>query len=254
MKKFWKILLLIVLILALGGGATAYYFLKLKTYDVADKKVEEITESDYDIVLPDDSSSPNTVEQGDKSTDSSATGKPDSDSAGSSNSDNGTAVASNDNDGKASGGTTSASGSTSSSPSTPASGSTSTTTGGTQTNSNEVTVAAIKQKYRPSFESLESQANDKINSLIGRAFDEFKTKRAKGESISFGYFYQKYKGAGDELESKTDSAFNIIYKALQSDLKKNGFSTSHAEDFKKQYEDAKNARRAALLKKAKEAL
>lgn len=93
-----------------------------------------------------------------------------------------------------------------------------------------------------------------MNSLIAQAYKEYSNEQLKGDSISYMYFYQKYTTASSDLESNTNAAFNKIYKALQEDLKKNGFSPSHAESFKEEYEAAKKAREDALLSKVKEAL
>ncbi|MCX8003169.1 MAG: hypothetical protein N2661_11390, partial [Anoxybacillus mongoliensis] len=71
-----------------------------------------------------------------------------------------------------------------------------------------------------------------------------------GQSVSFNYFFVKYNTAAQELEAKTDAAFNIIYNALENELKKNGFSPNHAKEFREIYEQQKSAQRNALLKKA----
>ncbi len=222
MKK-WKIILSIFVLLILGGVGTIYYLFELKEYDVADERVEEIIDSEYDIVLPDDNNTTEAsgvAESGKQSP--STDGVTDSNSTSAQNdgsNQNGEAASTNQ-----------------------------------PTVETEITVASIKEKYRPSFENLQNQANGKIDSLINKAYNEYKAKKNNGESISFGYFYQKYQGAGQALEDKTDGAFQIIYKALQNDLETNGFSKSHADEFLKQYDVAKSERESALLKKAKEAL
>jgi hypothetical protein len=104
------------------------------------------------------------------------------------------------------------------------------------------------------FLSLQSQANGKLDSLVGAAISEYQAKKANGVSISYSYFYQKYSSAGRALEDKTDSAFYYIYGALESELKKHGFDSSHAADFKQQYAAAKKAREASLINLAKQGL
>jgi cobalamin biosynthesis Mg chelatase CobN len=263
MKKVWKILISLVLILIIGGAGTAYYFFKLKAYDVADEEVEEITETDYEIILPDEDGnsaieekideakkqpessnatvSSDTNEENSSSTNTAATRTAPADTstaAGSSSSDKKTEDKSSSNH-------------TSSSTNKEAG---SKTGESNQDTVKEVTVANIKDKYYPSFDYLQIQANNKIDALISQAYGEFQTKRNNGETISFSYFYQKYTSASAALESNTDAAFHIIYSALQDDLKKNGFSPSHADSFKEEYEAAKEAREAAILNKVKEAL
>jgi molybdopterin converting factor small subunit len=121
-------------------------------------------------------------------------------------------------------------------------------------NKEEITVKDIKDLYRPSFENLQAQANEKINGMINVAIEEYSTKKSNGESISYTYFLRKYSAAGNDLERNTDNAFQIIYSALEKDLKKHGFSPSHANEFKEEYENAKKARESALIEKAKSAL
>ena len=228
MKK-WKIILSIFVLLILGGVGTIYYLFELKEYDVADERVEEIIDSEYDIVLPDDNNTTEAsgvAESGKQSP--STDGVTDSNGTDGVTDSNSTSV---QND-----------------------GANQNVEAASTNQPTEITVASIKEKYRPSFENLQNQANGKIDSLINKAYNEYKAKKNNGESISFGYFYQKYQGAGQALEDKTDGAFQIIYKALQNDLEKNGFSKSHADEFLKQYDVAKSERESALLKKAKEAL
>jgi hypothetical protein len=243
MKKVWKFLLLSLLVVILAVGGTIYYFLNVKTYEVADKEIEEITESDYEIVLPDidepttpsdDSSNSDSKDQ------SSEESKSDSTTTNSNNSKNNSKSTSTASDNKKE---ETNSGSTSDK-----------NTSENQPKPVEVTVASIKEKYRPVFESLESQANAKIDGLVNRAISEYHQKKDSGESISVAYFFQKYTTAGKELESNTDDAFNYIYSSLQDNLKKHGYSPNHAQDFKDQYESAKRARESALLNKAREAL
>lgn len=204
-----KIIITILVLLLVAGGGTAYYFLKVKTYDISqDAALEEITEDDYDIVLPpEDDTTAAEVNPGDNS----ATVNPSGNANGAQASDKTTQPA-------------------------PA----------------KVTVATIKERYRPSFESLESQANGKINALVGRAISEYKEQKASGEKISYSYFITKYKTAGETLEAKTDQAFNRLYGALQQDLKKHGFDPNEAADIRAAYESSKKERKNALISSAME--
>ncbi|MGD6855665.1 hypothetical protein [Bacillus infantis] len=251
-SKVWKYIFISFLVLLIGGAGTAYYFLKIKTYDVADAKVEEIVEQEYDIVLPgEDSGSAGNGSTADssESSDGGTAGDTSSNPDAAENSSNsGTA-------GKQASAVQNGSKQTAStSQSAAAAGN---KNAGTKTEAKKavpVTVASIKQKYQPTFESLESQANDRLNSLVSQAVNEYHSKREKDESISVTYFYRKYSEAGRALESSTDGAFHYVYAALEQDLKKNGFSSSHAETFRTKYENAKKTRENALLDKAKSAL
>jgi hypothetical protein len=53
MKKSFKVAIATVLILLAGTAGVLYYFLNVKEYDVADEKVEKITNTEYKVDLPD---------------------------------------------------------------------------------------------------------------------------------------------------------------------------------------------------------
>jgi len=121
---------------------------------------------------------------------------------------------------------------------------------GTTPVTSTATVASIKGKYTPVFQGLESQADGKINALIGRAKSEYQTKQANGESVNYAYFYNKYMGAATSLEAGTDSIFNGVLAAVENDLVANGFDKSYAQSFKSEYEATKEARRSGIIDKA----
>lgn len=231
MKK-WKIILSILLVIVIGAAGTAYYFLKVKDYHTTDKEVDKITESDYTIKLP--SSDDGSINNGDKTSGKSETADSeknvDTDSTDHSKTD-GSENISSDND------KTDASTDNQSSD---------------ESENNDVKVSAeeIKSRYKPVFEELQSQANGKINALVGHAFSEYQAKKANGEDISYSYFYSKYTSAGESLEAKTNAAFNTIYNSLVNELKENGYNADEAKEFQDQYESAKSQRRQALIKTA----
>lgn len=245
MKKWlWSILIVVVLLV---GGVSGYalYELKFKNYDVADEKVEKIVEDNYVIKLPDGTEI--TLDKNGEIV------KEDSGELASNNGGNSTysdttigganASASNN------GGNTATDGKNTS---TEARGSL--TGSGTSTESAEKpTVKSIKDKYRPSLEALQSQASSRINGLIGNAKSEYAQKKASGEDISIGYFYNKYMGAADSLEVSTDAAFNSLINIVESDLSQNGFDKSHAQSFRDEYSASKEALRSNLLSQVKSA-
>src|SRR5690606_11874898 len=114
----------------------------------------------------------------------------------------------------------------------------------------KVTVADVKGKYEPVFRQLEGQADAKISALIGRAKKEYTDKKVNGESISYGYFYNKYMGAANNMEASTDAAFYGVVKALEAELTANGYNKSHAQNFIDEYETMKKTRRDGIIKKA----
>ena len=199
-----KVIITILILLMAGVGGTAYYFLKVKTYDLSqDTVLEGISEEQYEIVLPPDM---------DLTKDGSNSLKEEipsfTETVGQTQQEN------------------------------------------SQSSKSKVTVETIKEKYRPSFENLESQANGKIKALVDHAVSEYKEKKANGEKISVNYFLTKYKTAGEALEAKTDQAFEQVYGALQKELKANGFNPDEAVDVRASYEASKKERKNALLSSA----
>jgi hypothetical protein len=117
-------------------------------------------------------------------------------------------------------------------------------------NEERVTVASIKEKYEPVMSSLQGQASSRVDALVGRAYSEYQSKQANGESVNYAYFYNKYSSAAAELESRTDKVFYQVVGVIQKELKANNLAESHAQSFITQYEKEKEARRSALLDKA----
>lgn len=254
MKKSFKIAIATVLVLLAGTAGVLYYYLNVKEYDVADEKVEEITKNDYKVDLPNlDSVSPS--EDNKSANNGNDSGENSSDANGEANSENSskTAAAPVSSSSSQAGSKDSKSGS-SSTKTADGKNNGKSTTGNKDKAKPEITVKMIKAAYRPSFESLEAQANTKIDSLVSTAYSEYKAKKESDESVSITYFYRKYTSAGKALESSTDEAFYYLYTSLEKELESRGYSKSHAKEFKTQYESAKEARESALLEKAKSAL
>lgn len=121
---------------------------------------------------------------------------------------------------------------------------------GSDAGSGKVTVAQIKQKYEPSLADIENQANSRINGLVSRAKSEYDSKKASGESISYGYFYNKYMSAASELEGRTDTVFYAVLGSMKKELKANGLAESHADSLVSEYEARKEQRKSDLISKA----
>jgi hypothetical protein len=274
MKKGWKYVISIFLTLILAAGGTIYYFFSVKEYDTEDAKIKEIIETVYDIILPGEAVDEDSTSEAVDDTDTVSNDGTNADSTVAANengstSDSGAASESSEEANENSH-TESANGdhTTTADSKTPNDQKEHENPGNATDNSSsnqeeskpttpvppKVTAESIKAKYRPVFESLQSQANGKLDALVGAAISEYKTKQANGESISYAYFYQKYSSAGRALEGKTDAAFYYIYGALESELQKHGYDASQAAEFKQQYAAAKNSREASLLGIAKQGL
>ncbi|MGN7385531.1 hypothetical protein [Sporosarcina sp. SAFN-015] len=251
MKK-WKIALLVVVVLVVAVASYLLYIFKFKEYDVADDEVSQIVEDPYEVELPDGSKliigedgSVTTVGGGESDNTPTETENPDTEEG---SEDSGTT-------GNSTAGVTPPS-NNSSKPSTSNKEDSSTEENSSEGNNEssnttkKPTVATIKAKYEPVFAKLEGQADQKINALIGRAKKEYSDKKANGEKISYGYFYNKYMGAATSLEASTDSVFHGVVKAVEAELEANGYSKSYAQTFVDQYEATKKARRDSIISKA----
>jgi hypothetical protein len=228
LKRKWKIALAGFFLLAIGGAFAFYYSFTTKEYDISkDKEVKQIVDSKYEVILPGDTNNANRKnEENDSAANGEATKEKNRATNNNTSNDRNNASSNNSN-----AGTPGNNGNT------------------TSENPKEVTADSIKEKYRPSFTNLQQQANAKVDALVAHAFQEYQTKKANNEDISYSYFYSKYNTAAKQLELKTDAAFETIYQALEAELKQHGFSADHAKEFRDEYEQAKKNRRNALIKK-----
>jgi len=257
MKKL-RIFLIVALVIILVGGGYLLYMFKFKEYDVADEEVTEIVSEPYKVELPDGSTilideNGEIIEEtteGNKIPTSSANTNSNSETTnGSANSSNGQTSDQSTTD--SSGNTNNSSNNTNGNTSPGNNSNTENNNNNNNTNANApTTVASIKDKYRPSFEGLEAQADSKINALIGRAMEEYSGNKANGEGVDFGYFYNKYMSAANGLEANTDTIFNAVIGAVEKDLAANGYDKSYAQSFRDEYETTKKARRDSILSKA----
>ncbi|ARJ39558.1 hypothetical protein SporoP8_12135 [Sporosarcina ureae] len=272
MNKKLKIFLLSALAVIVIGSSYIIYLFQFKEYEVADEEVDEIIENPYDIILPNGTKLVLDGEEqnDDQNTEQTSDGKSDN---GDKNLDGSTSTAAGDKNTS-----TSTAGSTSTgqvdSAKQPAKENAGSTTGtttstgdqpgkkdpaGSQASSGNAgsnqpakkdSVAAIKQKYEPTVSNLQGQVDGKINSLISRAKNEYSTKKANGESIDYGYFYNKYMSAANSLESQTDAVFNGVVSSLEKDLQANGYDKSYSQSIRDEYAAQKKARRDSIMSKA----
>lgn len=241
MRGKWKYVLLVFALLILGAGGYGVYVFKFKEYDVADPELDEIVEDPYVVTLPD-----GTQLVIDKDGEIIEEIKPSSDEpTDEENMDTGDETKGDTTDEERERIEQSEEGELAGEPANESA---------EEQPAPKPTVAQIKQKYMPTIKDLETQANNNLDSLIGKAFSEYQAKKKNGEKISFGYFYNKYMNAALQLESSTDAVFNSIVTIVEKDLEENGFDKGHAQSLRDEYEAAKEARRSSLLNKAKEFL
>lgn len=232
MKKL-KVFLIAGLVIGIGIGSYLLYTFKFKEYDTADEQVEEIVEADYKVELPDGN-----IFVIDDSLEES----------------NGTSIAKE-------------TATTNTSSQTPTSeeksstvveakvNETATKSENTNTNSSKTkpsSAEVIIEKYEPALAGLEGQADTKIDALIGRAMGEYQEKKNSGEKVDFGYFYNKYMSAANNLEANTDKVFYSVIRVIEKDLTANEFDKSRVQTLKDEYEAKKKARRDSLISKALE--
>lgn len=248
MKRKWKITIWVVLAVVVGAAAYGTYVFKFKKYDVADEEVAEIVADPYEVELP-DGSKLIIGEDGSVTTGSAdASGVDGEEVDEEADGEAGSATGSN-----ATAGVT-----PSKKPTKPADSTSTSTDKGTGGNkvpastdkpTTKPTVAEVKAKYEGVFNQLEGQADSKLNALISKAKNEYTDKKANGEKISYGYFFNKYMGAANTLEANTDAVFYGVVQAVEAELVANGFSKTHAKSFVEHYETTKKARRDSLMKK-----
>ncbi|MDQ1143462.1 hypothetical protein QE429_000289 [Bacillus sp. SORGH_AS 510] len=226
MKK-WKIILSIFVLVLAAGGGTLYYFLNVKEYKTADRKVEKIVKSDYDIQLPDENSTGDSTPVESKAIKANQSSSQTVETTISGNS--ATAVSGNH---------------------TSAAATREKQVASTVVKPKKLTSAEIIGKYQPVFQNLESQANGKLSSLLSYAISEYQTKKSNGEEVSYFYFYSKYTSAAKSLEASTDSTFYYVYNALVKELRSSGYSANAAEPIKNHYLNVKKQRRNSIMSQA----
>lgn len=102
----------------------------------------------------------------------------------------------------------------------------------------------IKDHYVSLFNELEVQETSKADQLLVQAkADQVSGKFTKAELTT------KYKDLSQKLEQNADQTFNVLYESLNSDLTKNGHSTSEAKEFKTIYNTKKQERIERIIEK-----
>lgn len=249
MKKLKYVFIALAVIILAIGGYILYQF-KFKTYDVADEQVDEILEETLEIPMPDGTvmildKEGNVINQN-----SSEESKETVNVANAATSDE-EETTSEDSAKNDTPNQTTKNDSVNESANNDSTNIESTNNNSTNAQQTTPTTAPsvedIKAKYAGAFASLEGQANSRLNTLIGRAKSEYVAKTANGESIEYGYFYNKYMGAATAIEASIDSAVNSVVAVVKSDLQANGYDASHADSFISSYEATKSNLRSQLM-------
>jgi hypothetical protein len=114
----------------------------------------------------------------------------------------------------------------------------------TTSTENSLTSEAIIEKYRLKLEELQQYANRNVEKLADEAISEWKAK-----PMTLTDLYSKYVERANELEKQINAKFQQIYEAAKDDLQQYGFNPEDAEVLKKEYEDAKEAEKTAIMQK-----
>lgn len=94
-------------------------------------------------------------------------------------------------------------------------------------------VTKITNRYRLQLEDLKMKANEQSHALLQEAMNEYQSYKQQGKTIPYMDLYTKYYEAAKEVEKNIDESFQDIYSALETELEENGYSGSHAIEFKK---------------------
>jgi len=116
----------------------------------------------------------------------------------------------------------------------------------------KLTQAEIERNYASKLAEIEGQANNSLDSLIDSAMNEYNTMNENGEKVDITSLYNKYSGAANGLEAKTDASFNSVLNAMEADLAQNGYSTESIKGISENYNAAKTNLRNSLLSKLME--
>jgi hypothetical protein len=181
-----KLAAALLVIIGIIGGYVVYE-MNFKTYETSDKEVDKITESEYDITLPDITSQEG--EGSSASTLSSSETQPEESAAIAASEQSETRVKKSDSIEEASTPSKERNQSDKDVEETKTIQSKKENT--RENNPVKPTAQAIKAQYESVFENLQAQANTKINHLASLAMNEYINKKSNGEDISYLYFLNK---------------------------------------------------------------
>ena len=111
-----------------------------------------------------------------------------------------------------------------------------------------VTVQTIENEYMPKFQSLQSVALGRLDTLYAAAVQEYHARKQAG-TLNGADFVQKYMQAGNMLQSNMDGQFNSLLNSMQQDLVAHNLPTGIVGQIRSEYNSAKAAKRSQLMSK-----
>ncbi|NMC27812.1 MAG: hypothetical protein GYA42_06650, partial [Syntrophomonadaceae bacterium] len=108
----------------------------------------------------------------------------------------------------------------------------------------------IIRKYIPQFQSMEQSANSRLDQLLSAALHEYRSQKAAG-TLDLAGLARKYLQAGTKLESGVDNQFYALLSAMENELIANDQPTAVIDLVKQDYLQAKAAKRAEMMAKAR---
>ncbi|MBD7970579.1 hypothetical protein [Paenibacillus gallinarum] len=101
----------------------------------------------------------------------------------------------------------------------------------------------IESKYSTTFQSLESAALSKLDTLAENALKDYKSGRSLSNLSS------TYMSAANKLQKKIDEVFNVQLKQMKAELKANGLDNDLALQAEAEYKEAIAAKKSEMLRK-----
>jgi len=114
----------------------------------------------------------------------------------------------------------------------------------------QITQDEINNQYKPQFNHLQSVALSRLDTLYSAAVQEY-VQSSKAGTVNRSALAQKYIQAGTMLEASLDSQFYSVLGAMEAELIANNLPTDLVGVNKREYENAKSAKRSQLLAKVR---
>ncbi|RPF54343.1 hypothetical protein [Aquisalibacillus elongatus] len=99
-------------------------------------------------------------------------------------------------------------------------------------------VNQIKSKYKSEFERLTEDTLSYINDLKEDILAEVNNKDTN--TLTLGMTILKYEKKATQLEEEIDTSYQKLFQEYQSELRRNGYSTTHVKQLKRQYSETKS--------------
>jgi hypothetical protein len=102
-------------------------------------------------------------------------------------------------------------------------------------------ITEIESNYLPKFNSLASDAESQINSLVSEAATEYNAAKNTDKPVSLSELLNKFLKKATAAEAEIDNRFQTLYSELQGELIKNNISSNALEGIKVEYEAQKTS-------------